>query len=249
MTPTGDAPALRFSPLESARFGLRVFRANVDAIDAPTLAAAIENEGVDVAIVRIPSRALASVVPLAALGFAPIVADTLVHYETSLEAWPQRDAGITLRSATRADADLVERMARAIFSGYTSHYHANPLFAPDSILDGYAEWATRHLEADDGSAAWIVEHDGVPVGFSCDRVESSSGIATGVLNGILPEARRRGFYGAMLQALLSRFVHLRMRRFAIATQVHNFPVQRTWIANGLMLKGAYNTVHVNAIRR
>jgi hypothetical protein len=239
---------LRFSPLESARFGLRVFRATVDAIDAAALAAAIEQEGVDVAIVRIPARALASVQPLAALGFAPIVADTLVHYETSLEGRAHREPSITLRNATRADAELVERMARAIFAGYTSHYHANPLFSPDLILDGYAEWAVRHLEADDGSAAWIVEHDGAAVGFSCDHA-GRDGIATGVLNGILFEARRCGFYGAMLQASLSRFAQLDMKRFAIATQVHNLAVQRTWIANGLVLQGAYNTVHVNAIAR
>jgi hypothetical protein len=246
-----DAAGLRFSPLESARFGMRVFRASVEAIDADALAAAIERERVDVAILRLPARALSTVQPLAALGLAPIVADTLVSYGMDLAARKPRsgpESGVTLRPATFADTELLERMARAIFAGYVSHYHANPLFAHERILDGYAEWAIRHVEAADGSAAWIIEHDQEPIGFSCDRFARESGTATGVLNGILPLVRRRGFYGAMLRQTLSRFDRLGVKRFEIATQVHNLAVQRTWVASGLVIDGAYNTVHINAAR-
>jgi hypothetical protein len=251
VTSAADASALRFSPFESARFGLRVFRASVDAVDAAAVAEEIERERIDVAILRIPARALYTVQPLAGLGFAPIVSDTLVGYEMDLSTHkPRTDTGsaVALRPVTRADTELLERMARAIFAGYVSHYHANPLFAHDRILDGYAEWATRHVAADDGSAAWIVEHDGQPVGFSCYRVTADGRQAVGVLNGIVPAARRRGFYSAMLRQMLSQFERLGAQRFAIATQVHNLAVQRTWTASGLLLDGAYNTVHVNAIR-
>jgi predicted acetyltransferase len=251
VTATEGTSALRLSPLESARFGLRVFRASTDTIDAAALAEAMARDRIDVAILRIPARSLASVQSLVPLGFAPIVADTLVQYDISLDsigARPERESPVTLRAATRADATLLDQMARAIFAGYASHYHANPLFAHDLILDGYAEWATRHIEATDASAAWIVEHDGTPVGFSCDRWTGNGGSAIGVLNGILPDARRRGFYGAMLQGVLCRFARSGAGRFAIATQVHNLAVQRTWIANGFMLESAYNTIHVNAAR-
>jgi hypothetical protein len=139
-------------------------------------------------------------------------------------------------------------MARAIFADYATHFHANPLFAHDRILDGYAEWAARHAKAHDGSAAWLVEHEGALAGFSCYSVDVASGAATGVLNGILPEARRRGAYRAMLGAMLADFSTNGLRRFHIATQAHNAAVQRVWTSLGLALERESHTVHINARR-
>ncbi|HEX5123031.1 MAG TPA: hypothetical protein VFV97_07275, partial [Rhodanobacteraceae bacterium] len=142
MTDGGDA-VLRFSPLESARFGLRVYRASVDAIDAPRIADEIERERIDVAILRLPATAMGGADALAERGFAPILADTQVVFgiEIASHAPSSPDPSIALKPATHADAALLDRMARSIFADYTSHYHANPLFARNRILDGYAEWA------------------------------------------------------------------------------------------------------------
>ena len=248
MTGPGGA-ILRFSPLESARFGLRVFRASVDAIDADRIADEIERERVDVAILRLPATAIGGVEALAERGFAPIIADTQVVYGIDLASYaPAPDATpIVLRPATRDDATLLARMARSIFADYESHYTANPLFARDRILEGYAEWAARHVEARDGSAAWLVEHDGVLAGFSCYRIEPD-GVAVGVLNGVLPEARGRGIYRGMLTRMLMQFAGRGLRRFEIATQTHNTIVQRVWAESGLSLRATYNTLHVNALR-
>jgi RimJ/RimL family protein N-acetyltransferase len=250
VTSVADASALRFSPFESARFGLRVFRASVDAIDAPLLAAEIEHERVDVAIVRLPARALASVQGLVAHGFAPIVADTLVAYggEPAAIAPRAADARLVLREATPDDAPKLARMACTIFADYVSHYRANPLFAADRILDGYAEWAARHAAGGDGSAACLVEWDGRLAGFSGYRIDRARSTASAVLNGILPEERGQGIYGAMLRAMLSAFADAGLARFEISTQVHNLVVQRVWAECGLALERASNTVHVNALR-
>lgn len=245
----GDDAVLRFSPLESARFGLRVYRASVDAIDADLIAGEIERESVDVAILRLPATATGAADALARHGFAPILADTQVVYGIGLETYRPvpADDSIVLRPATRADAALLDRMAREIFAGYESHYHSNPLFAPDRILAGYAEWAARHVVADDGSAAWLVERDGDLVGFSCYRIDAG-GTAIGVLNGVLPGARHRGVYRGMLGRMLTRFAEMGLSRFEIATQTHNVIVQRVWIANGLTLRAEYHTLHVNVLR-
>jgi GNAT superfamily N-acetyltransferase len=245
-----SAAALHFSPLESARFGLRVYRASVAAIDAESIAAEIERERVDVAILRLPAQAIGSAGGLERFGFAPILADTQVVYETALHLRPAEpaDASIALRPATREDRTLLQRTARAIFGDYTSHYHANPLFARERILDGYAEWAARHVGADDGSAAWLVEHAGTLAGFSCYRVEGNERTAIGVLNGVLPAARGRGVYRGMLRRMLACFAEAGLSRFEIATQTHNVVVQRVWAENGLSLRATYNTVHINALR-
>lgn len=243
-----DREILRFSPLESARFGLRVFRASVDAIDADRIANEIDRERIDVAILRLPASSIGSADALARHGFAPIVADTQVVYGTELDeyAHPATDPSIALRPATRGDAALLERMAREIFADYESHYTANPLFARDKILDGYAEWAARHVDAHDGSAAWLVERDGDLAGFSCYRIDPD-GTAIGVLNGVLPTARGRGTYRGMLRRMLEHFAGIGLARFEIATQTHNDIVQRVWIESGLSLYVKYNTLHVNAL--
>jgi GNAT superfamily N-acetyltransferase len=160
---------------------------------------------------------------------------------------PALDASIGLRPATREDALLIERMAHSIFADYRTHYHANPLFAHDRILEGYAEWAARHVDADDGSAAWVVEHNGDVAGFSGYRIDAD-GTAIGVLNGVLPAARGRGVYRGMLQGMLVRFAEMGLSRFEIATQTHNGIVTRVWVEEGLELRAESNTVHVNALR-
>ena len=81
---------LRFSPYESARFGLRVFRAEAERVDADALVAALRRERVDVAILRLPAESIASLQSLRAYDLAPIVADTIVGYEGDLHGRAQR---------------------------------------------------------------------------------------------------------------------------------------------------------------
>jgi hypothetical protein len=242
---------LCLSKPETDRFGLRVYRASIDAFDADQLVAELDRERIDVAILRLPASAIGSLDDLRKRRLSPIVADTLVRYELDLRSAkpPSYDATVTLRPATRADAELLESMTREIFSGYTSHYHANPLFAPAAILDGFAEWASSHVHTDDDSvSAWLIEADGNIAGFSCCRIDRGSGLAIGTLNGVLPRARGRGIYRGMLGAMLARFADIGMQRFAIATQEQNAAVQRVWRSNGLSLQSVSNTIHINALR-
>jgi len=243
---------LHYSPLESARFGLRVFRGRAVAIDAPSLHKAIDTERVDVAILRMPVQSPDSLVLLAAAGLAPIVADTLVHYDIDLQddhAAVTAISALRLRPAGSADAALIESMTREIFAGYSSHYRENPLFRPADILEGYAQWASSHVRASSGgAAAWIVEADSQPLGFSCYRIDHETRRAIGVLNGILPAARGRGVYRDMLRRMLVEFGKRGARRFAIATQVGNSAVQRVWIGEGLQLRKTENTIHFNVLR-
>jgi len=240
---------LRFSPLDANRFGLRIYRATLDHVDVDALVAEIERERVDVAILRVPAPAVASLASLGEHGLSMTVADTVVRYEIDLaQARFDADARVMLRDATSADAARLETLAREIFAGYVTHYHSNPLFATARILDGYAEWATRHVRGDgDGASAWLVEFDGEVAGFSCYRVDSAAGLAVGVLNGVLPAFRGRGVYRHMLRRMLRVFAERGLRRFAIATQSENVAVQRIWASEGFALCRTDSTVHVNAL--
>ncbi len=242
-------PGFRESPTESTRFGLRVFRAETDSIDAQALIEALGREHVDVAILRVPAYTLGSLQTLRLRGLAPIVADTIVRYEASLPLAPLvLDESVTLRRAGAHDAERLEALARKIFDGYISHYHANPLFPAAKIADGYGEWAASHVRGNRaGAIAWLVESRGEVAGFSCCRIDETTGLAIGVLNGVLPAFRGRGVYRGMLRRMLHDFGASGLSRFAIATQVQNVAVQRIWVAEGLALTRTDNTVHINAM--
>jgi len=245
------SPLLTFSPYETARFGLRIFRASPASADAPALIEELRREHVDIAILRVPAGAHELVETISAAGMPSIVADTLVHYAVDLRARAgaaSESASLRLRRANERDAANLVSMVRQIFAGYPTHYHANPLFDPERILDGYAEWAVRHTEPNElGRLAWIIDVDGQDVGFSCVEVAADRSTARGVLNGVLPDHRGRGIYRDMLRAMLARFAADGVQRFVISTQAHNAAVQRVWISEQLAFERNESTVHVNAL--
>lgn len=244
-------PKLAFSPTESARFGLRIFRANLEQVDACALRAELERVRADVAILRIPAHALALVHELGETGLQPVIADTLVHYSVALDrnaASSLCNPSLRLKLARDGDADAIATMARIIFANYVSHYHANPLFDANAIADGYAEWAARCVpQNDEGYSASIIELAGTAVGFSCIRICAATQQAHGVLNGVMPAARRSGVYRDMLRATLAQLTGAGIARFLISTQVHNVVVQRVWADEGLRLERAENTVHLSPL--
>ena len=244
-------PLLTFSPYETARFGLRIFRGSPVSTDASALIEELRRERVDVAILRVPAAAHELAETISAAGMPSIVADALVHYAADLSARSSEvsdGASLRLRRANGRDAASLVSMVRQIFAGYPTHYHANPLFDPERILDGYAEWAVRHTEPnEEGRLAWIIEVDGQDAGFSCVEVVPDGSTARGVLNGVLPDHRGRGIYRDILRAMLARFAADGVKRFAISTQAHNTAVQRVWLSEQLAFERNESTVHVNAL--
>jgi GNAT superfamily N-acetyltransferase len=241
--------ALRFSPLESARFGLRVFRAEGDEIDGAALAGTLKSKHVDIAILRLPPQVLGSLQTLREHELIAIVADTRVTYDIALPAAIEpADESVRLVPALPSDVSRLQSLVRDVFAGYVTHYHANPLLRPDDILNGYVEWASSYVRAGRaGDIASLVESRGKIAGFSCCAFDSDSGVATGVLNGIIPAERGRGVYRAMLRRMLHDFSSRGAIRFVTATQVQNLTVQRVWTNEGFVLRSAANTVHLNAL--
>lgn len=238
---------LTFSPLESARFGLRIFRGVFDAPDARVVADLVAREDVDIAILRVPAHKVGMAAELASAGLPAFVADTLVHYGAdigTLALAAPRDPSLRMRSALPSD---IESVARQVFTGYVSHYNANPYLETKRIPDGYAEWAAHHAVAnDEGRAAYLMEAGMNVVGFSCTQTLLNIGEMRGILNGVLPQSRGRGLYRDMLRLLLQRCKSEGLARFAIATQSHNTSVQRVWTSEGLLLEREEATIHVNA---
>lgn len=237
-----NGSALQPSPLDSARFGRRIYRAAMQTIDAAALVAELRSRHVDTLILRIPAEAVGGAAALHEVGLHPIVADTHVEYEAPLDSVAVVPSSVEFCEVATADSETLRTVARSVFEGYSSHYNANPLLATAAIADGYADWAARFAYAPT-TPTWFVRSRGQIVGFSCCRVDGDQ--ARGVLNGILPAMRGAGHYRAMLHGMLERFRSSNLRSFAIATQVHNVAVQRVWAEAGLRLTRAENTIHVN----
>jgi GNAT superfamily N-acetyltransferase len=247
-----SARVLAYSPVESERFGFRVFRGSAERIDVAALRDEIDDSKVDIAIVRVPAGAMNLVATLDASGLPSLVADALVHYAgnvATLDTEPPRDATLRLYPIVEADRDTLASTARAVFDGYVSHYHANRLFDRAKVLDGYVEWASRFATGEvAGCEAALIDSGGEIAGFSCIETTRDGAEMRGILNGVLPAFRGRGVYRDMLRTLLRRCRDAGIGRFSIATQVQNVAVQRVWMSEGLMIERAEATIHIDARR-
>jgi len=241
---------LAFSPLDSARFGLRVFRGKGERIDERSLFASLVTNGVDVAIVRTPAGT-PGWPRLSRYGLQPIHADTLVYYGLDLQAYEPRslrNTDLVFSEAGDADREALAALVRTTFDGYTSHYHANPLFDQAHILAGYMEWATGYVgAAAPGRITWVARRDGEIVAFACCSHDGSGGESEGVLYGVHPAHSGGGLYGDLIRYTQAAFRERGFRSMVVSTQIWNYAVQKVWAREGFSLARAYDTWHVNAL--
>ena len=134
---------MRYSELESARFGLRVFRHVTEDLDVRALQQELSDARADIGILRMPSAKQYQLGSLDRVGYPYVVADTLVHYVSDLAtpSGPLRNEGLRLEAVNEGSLPTLESLVREIFPGYTNHYNSNRLLPLDDVLDGYVEWA------------------------------------------------------------------------------------------------------------
>jgi acyl dehydratase len=237
------------SPLDSARFGLRVLRGHGERVDDRALFEALVDAQADVAIVRTPAGA-GGWARLSRFGLQPIHADTLVYYALDLgkyEPAPLRNA-LAFAEATEADRDALASLVRTTFDGYVSHYHANPAFDPALVLAGYMEWATGYIASDTpGRVMWVARRDGEIVAFACCSFDTATKTCEGILYGVHPAHSGGGLYGDLIRHTQAMFRARGFRTMEVSTQVWNYAVQKVWAREGFALVRAYDTWHVNAM--
>jgi RimJ/RimL family protein N-acetyltransferase len=241
---------MEYSLVESRRFGLRVFRAGLLAeLDAASLRRELLDNRADVLIFRLPAEQQAEVRRLNDVGFEFIVADVQISYAANLRKHAVRErrlAGLTFELCTAADFAALDETVSAAFSGYAGHYHANPHFKQEDILEGYKEWARTFL-APEGAArgAWLGKRRGRPVGVVALAFEGDT--CEAVLAGVVPAARDGG---VILDCV--RFVHALARergcrRIVAPVLVKNYAMQKALIREGFEPASAWLTVHVNSL--
>jgi Acetyltransferase (GNAT) family. len=235
------------SALDSDRFGFKVVRGHVpagtpdrDIIDEVT------SSDARLIILRTPAGDSSAIIQLQRRGWPVIHADTLVYYGIDLTTLPREPLPGGVRLATGADRNAIQGIAESSFTGYRSHYAANPLLPQDRIVAGYVEWAKSRLASENPEGCtWVVTAGDRVAGFAtCDLRPDKSAIEI-VLNAVHPRFSRQGLYGRLLKGILQHYAALSYQQLVISTQLWNYTVQRQWTRAGLSLKLACDTYHID----
>jgi GNAT superfamily N-acetyltransferase len=230
-----------YSALDSKRFGIRVFRGRVDNVRAVSeLVQFTRSAGLDLLIVRCPVEAVAAAQALERAG--AFLADTLVYYRGPTSKFePLPAASPCVRLCQEADRAALEAIARASFTGFFGHYHADPRLDPAAATEGYVEWASSALAAA-SSAVLVSETDGRLSGFlTAKKLDAKTWEI--LLNGVAPEFQRRGIYAALFREIGCRARAQGASEVLVSTQLANVAPQKVWTRAGLALDHAVYTFH------
>jgi GNAT superfamily N-acetyltransferase len=230
-----------YSALDSKRFGIRVFRGRVDSVAAVAeLMQFSRSADLDLLIVRCPVEAVATAQALERAG--GVLTDTLVYYRGPTSRFaPSPGPASGVRLCQEADRAALEAIARASFTGFFGHYHADPRLDQAAATEGYVQWASSAL-ADALSVVLVSETEGRLSGFlTAKKLDAKTWEI--LLNGVAPEFQRRGIYAALFREIGCRARAQGASEVLVSTQLSNLAPQKVWTRAGLELDHALYTFH------
>jgi GNAT superfamily N-acetyltransferase len=235
---------IELNELETNRFG--IVAANVTDAGANTKAidAAARDKCVKMLTARIPASDLSRAHDFEAAGYR--LMDTLVYYTRDLGNLPPRlspPGGMSCRLATPEDAGEVGRVARAGFSGYLGHYHADPRLNRAAADAVYVEWAESSTARTSPMEPVIVaESNGTIVGFLTLRRNNEWEMEL-VLSAVHPDYNGKGLYSIFIAEGLDMARNLAANQAITSTQINNYAVQRVWARLGFFHSRSIYTFH------
>ena len=235
------------SDVESNRFGLNVYRGQVNEIDHEEILDAVIKNNIDVLIFRIPYEKQESLCNLEKTGLTYLIADTLVSYYFDLKKYDPPEAqnkDLEYILCTSEDYEILDKLISDSFRGYKNHYSSNPLLSVD-LSEAYKEWAHNYVTDRDGKCTWLVKQNNQFIAFiSCAFHDDECEI---VLGGTPVSNAGHGVATDNISFAQRYFKNAGYSSIKIMTQVNNYSVQRAWSKAGFIMKQAYLTVHVNAM--
>jgi hypothetical protein len=227
-----------YSELDSRRFGKRIHRVLVEepAQVEPAIAAC-RAEGAELVIARCPVATAATAQALERAGFA--LCDTLVYYAgpTARFVAPPSLPGVRIGAFSPSDLAPLEAVARAAFTDYAGHYHADPRLDRAAATEGYVEWFTSATR-DPTMHVLVATLGHEPVGFLTLRRGAEI-----VLNGVAPAAQGRGIYDGLVKAAGFFACEQDDTELLVSTHLQNLAPQRVWVRNGLEPRRGFYTFH------
>lgn len=203
--PVAQAGETTLSPLDSRRFGLVVAR-NSQATCAHLNAMNVfcKEHLADLLIARCPVTDRQAVHCLEADGFR--LMETLVYWRRGLtqKPVPARVYHDERRVRLLCDDDVsdVAAVARAAFTGYDGHYHADARLNPEACTDVYADWAANCCTQPGFADVVLGVDQGQHIlGFMALK-DVGEGTCDISLVAVAPVAQGRGIFGELLLAAL-----------------------------------------------
>jgi len=233
------------SPIDEARFGIRIARTH---LDEPAALSEVLNWCADESIAMLIARcSVESITAVHALErHGARLMDTLIYFARDLDAASAVHVadGVTLRPADDADAPGVETAARAAFTHYHGHYHADPRLDPALCDEGYVEWAVKACRAPTPDAVMLVTiMDGQIAGFATVRLNTPDE-GEGVLFGVAPGFQGRGLYRMLLTGAIAWCVERGAATMLYSTQITNIAAQTMMARLGFAFHHASYTFHL-----
>ncbi|GAB2861841.1 hypothetical protein [Hymenobacter ruber] len=241
---------ISYSPLESARFNLRILRGTASELVPEALLRTIADEQVDVAILRVPTSKPHKLAQLSALLPYPLVmADTVLTFKCDMRTSPPqplRNPRLVVRRATADDQPELEELVEVIFNNYHTHYNTNPLFDPQLVLAGYQEWALSFLRSTTpDKACFLFYLDNRAIALTTIALHDNYG--DGMLMGARPGAASPGLGGDLVRHI-KQYTQSHGRKWVHGTtQVQNHGVQRMLIQEGFLPAESHYTIHINSL--
>jgi GNAT superfamily N-acetyltransferase len=233
-----------FSPVDSARFSVRVARAHhVTASNLPKILDFCTSTNIDLLIARCDGIDLAATHEMESRAF--FLMDTLVYYKFELaKGFVTDDSGIaSIRTYLPDDKILVQQVAASAFKGYRGHYHADPRLEDDKCDQAYVSWAERLcISRTVLNEVLIAEYANKVVGFAALQVNCPQE-AEGVLFGVAVEAQGFGIYGSLLVKAIQWCKDQGVDHMMYSTQLTNIAAQKVLSRLGFEISHSYYTFH------
>jgi GNAT superfamily N-acetyltransferase len=201
-----------------------------------------KREGHRLLIARCRADELETVQQLEEAGFR--LMDTLVYYSRGLEQIPPIGTqNVVIRSVRPSEAEDVRALARATFSGYQGHYHADPRLPQAQCDEVYSDWAYRSCVSATSDADVLVALDQSQLIAFATLRRNSPVQGEGVLFGVSPLAQGRGIYRALMEQAMNTLASIGCSEMVVSTQITNRAVQKVWARLGFEPSVAWYTLH------
>lgn len=240
---------ITYSEIESNRFGMNVFRGNVETLDLQQLLNEMDEYNADMIIVRIPCEKMVEIYSKGLSIIPHIVADTLVYYHNELRNYtpkPICNNDLHYVEIKPNDVNILNFLVNECFTNYKNHYSANPYLSSRDILEGYQEWANSFVMDNTGTKkAYFITKSNRIVGFANYSYFEKIKEVTWTLGGVLSCYQGLGVYSDTIRWLQGRYKEKNYNLFYISTQIQNYTVQKVWAKEGFVFNKAFNTIYFN----
>lgn len=235
---------VEINDLESRRFGIIAGRVTDAAATPAEVDRAAQAQHVRMLTLRLGCEQISRVQAFEDAGYR--LMDTLVYFGRDLHNLPRRPPvpeHLSIRLADAVDAAAVGEVARAGFTGYIGHYHADARLDRSSADAAYIDWAeTSTARTSLATPVLVVESEAKVVGFLALRRNSGEEMEI-VLNAVEPSHQGRGAYSALVSEAMALGLSCGCSTIITSTQIINYRVQRVWARLGFIHSRSVYTLH------